>query len=174
MLGYAVTGGAAVAVLNGCKADTSDGWTPELLSEGQAKFLAELAETIIPTTDTPGAKAALVHRYIDNAIANTWEKEDQDKFLSKLPAIDELAVSLKGKSFIKLDNEERVAVITELADEYKKSDDDEHIFKVLKDLTVTGYFTSEIGATQALIYVPVPGPYQGCVPVADVGGTYAL
>lgn len=173
-LGYAVTGGAAVAVLNGCKADTSDGWKPAVMSEGQVAFLAEVVETIIPTTDTPGAKAAMVHRYIDEAIANNWEEDEKEAFLADLPSIDALAQNLKGSSFVKLDEAGKNEVMTALVRDYKKSEDDKHLFKILKDLTVTGYFTSEIGATQALVYDPVPGPYKGCIPVSNVGGTYSI
>jgi len=173
-LGYAVTGGAAVAVLNGCKADTSDGWVPKILSEGQAAFLAEVVETILPATDTPGAKAAMVHRYIDEAVANNWEPADQKRFIGQLPTIDSIAKNLKGASFVKLSEADRNAVMDELVRDYKKSEDEEHIFKVLRDLTATGYFTSEIGATQALVYDPVPGPYKGCIPVDEVGGTYSI
>ena len=46
----------------------------------------------------------------------------------------------------------------------KKTEDPPHYFKLMKDLTVQGYFTSEIGATKALRYVPVPGKYESCIP----------
>ena len=44
----------------------------------------------------------------------------------------------------------------------------------LKNLVVTGYFTSEVGAKQALIFDPVPGPYKGCIDFSEVKGVYAL
>jgi len=173
-LGYAVTGGAAVAVLNGCKADTAETWSPSFFTADQSNLLAELAETIIPTTDTPGAKTALVHRYMDEAIGNLWEAEDQEKFKMALPMVDATANKVGGKPFMELDQEGRNKTMAALAKDYNDGDTDEHIFKVLRDLTVTGYFTSEVGATQALKFEPVPGPYQGCIPESDVGGTWAL
>jgi len=175
MLGYAVTGGAAVAVLKGCKADTSDGWMPSILTNDQVAMLAEVAETIIPATDTPGAKAAMVHRYIDEAVKANFTKDEQERFLAALPLIDAKSQEVGQAKFVDLAAEKRDAVLSAFAKEAAEAEEkDEQLFTVLKDLTVTGYFTSEIGATQALVYDPVPGPYKGCIPVSEVGGTYAL
>ena len=75
-----------------------------------------------------------------------------------------------GKSFMEIDAAQRKALLTEIdaeAKKYmaeKKGEDPKHYFRMMKELTLLGYFTSEIGATQALRYVAVPGKYEGCVP----------
>jgi len=182
MLGYAVTGGTALAVLNGCKADTSDGWQPITLTAEQVQMLAEVAESIIPTTDTPGAKTAMVHRYIDEAISNNFTDGERERFFADLPQVDSQSQAIGKANFVDLSQKQKDAVLTVLASEAKEvhkaneaNDTEEpHIFTTLRELTATGYFTSELVATEVLVYDPVPGPYKGCIPVSDVGGTYAL
>jgi hypothetical protein len=69
-----------------------------------------------------------------------------------------------------IDGGQRKALLTEIDTEAKKymaektDEDPKHYFRMMKELTLLGYFTSEIGATQALRYVAVPGKYEGCVP----------
>ena len=70
ILGYTLTAGTAAALLQGCKAETKSDWTPKTLSQEQADLLAEICEAILPKTDTPGAKDALCHRYIDEMLTN--------------------------------------------------------------------------------------------------------
>ena len=172
-LGYAVTGGTALAVLNGCKADTSATWNPDTFTTDQSDLLAELAERIIPTTDTPGAKDALVHRYIDEAVKSNYSEEEKTSFMEGLQRIESMSDEKYGKSFVKISDEEKDTILQELADESKTAEGS-HIFTTLKNLIVTGYFTSEVGAKQALIFDPVPGPYKGCIDFSEVKGVYAL
>ena len=51
---------------------------------------------------------------------------------------------------------------------------DKPFFQRMKELTVTGYFTSEIGATKALEYLPIPGKFQGCIPLKPNQKAWAL
>jgi hypothetical protein len=114
---------------------------------------------IIPTTDTPGAKAAGVGPFIVKMIADCYKKEDQDAFKSGLQAFEGGCKENFGKSFVDCNNEQRTAALT--AAEANK---DSKFFRTMKELTVFGYFTSEIGCTQALRYEPVPGRYDGAYP----------
>lgn len=173
-LGYGLVGGASVAVMNGCKADTSVDWMPSFFTQEQIDVIAEAAERIIPKTDTPGAKEALVHRYIDEAVKNNFKKEEQDQALQIVGVFDKLAQEKHQKNFVKLSDEDKDGILQVLADAAKEEEGElKDVFRPLKSLVVTGYFTSEIGATQALIHDPIPGPYQGCIPLADVGGVYS-
>lgn len=175
-LGYSLVGGSAIAVMNGCKADTSVGWQPVFFTQDQAELLAEVAERIIPTTDTPGAKSAMVDRYIDEAVHNNYKPEDQKKFQKSIGIFNDLANEKFKKSFVKITDSQKDEVLNELAKAAKNANDDQgrHVFHEMRSLVVSGYFTSEIGATQALVYDPIPGPYQACIPLSDVGGTYSL
>lgn len=134
-----------------------------------AALLAEIAETIIPTTDTPGAKAAKVEEFIMLIMQDCTDPADRDRFYQGLDAFEASCRKDLGKGFIALDKAERIKALKQAeADAVKAKDkgsDKRPFFSEMKQLTMTGYFTSEIGATQALEYVHIPGSYQGCVPL---------
>jgi hypothetical protein len=123
-------------------------WRPELLSPGQGRVLAEIVETIIPATDTPGAKAARVHVFADLMLAHCVPS---DRRQTAVAAIDAL-----GERFMAASPDDRLAQLQAT---------DADALALLKELTILGYCTSEVGATQALAYVKVPGSYRGCVPL---------
>lgn len=177
-LGYGIVGGTSVAILNGCTADSSDGWKPSFFSVDQIDMLAEVAERIIPKTDTPGAKDALVHRYMDEAINNNFTKEEQEQAMQAIGVFDQMANEKYAKKYVNIADSEKDAILQTLADQAKAAkksgDNSPQIFPRLRELVAAGYFTSEVGATKALVYDPVPGPYIGCVPLSEVGGVYAL
>ena len=171
--GAVVFSGATAAFLGGCKADPSPNWKPKVLTGLQALNLERLVDRIIPVTDTPGAVDALVHRYIDEALKNNFSKEDRSLFIGELDSINDLSKKKFKKDIYQLMDAQTDELLTELADEWKKSDN-QHIFKKLRDMTVTGYVKSEEGATKHFVYDPVPGPYKGCIDFASVGRTYSL
>ena len=124
-------------------------WRPESLSPGQGHVLAEIVETIIPATDTPGAKAARVHVFVDLMLAHCTPAERRQAVLA---AIDTL-----GERFMAASADDRLAQLQAI---------DAGALALLKELTILGYCTSEIGATQALAYEKAPGAYRGCIPLA--------
>ncbi len=143
-----------------------DGVSIGLFSKAQVKLLNEIAETIIPATTTPGAKAAKTGQFMATIVSDCYEAKDQQDFMAGLLKLDQESKSRYGKTFMKASPKLRHDLLTELNTEQKaynqnrKSGDPKHYFRVMKDLVLWGYFTSEIGATQALRYVPVPGRYE--------------
>ena len=129
------------------------------VTPGQKDLLAELAETIIPTTDTPGAKAANVGPFIVRVMRDCYEKPAQESFYSSLAAVETRSQCQFNTTFARLDAAQKNTLVRQLAEQ------DKPFFLTLKELTVSGYFMSEIGATQALAYLPVPGQFNGCVPL---------
>ena len=121
-------------------------WQPELLSPAQGAVLAEVVETILPQTDTPGAKAARVHVFVDLALKRCATADQQRSAVTALDAL--------GPGFASLPPAERETRVKTI---------DPAALLLIRDLTLLGYFTSEVGATQALAYIPVPGDYRGCV-----------
>lgn len=174
--GYAFAIGASSAFVSGCTADESATWVPSALTSDQLALIEVATERILPKTDTPGANDALVHRYIDEALANVYKQEDKDRFISNLDQFDELAREKYKKKFVELKVDKMDDILTILAKEWKDGTNSEGtpIFKELRDLTLTGFATSEVGAKEFFIYDPIPGPYKGCIPLSEVGGTYAL
>lgn len=131
-------------------------------------LLAEICDTLIPTTDTPGAKAAGAHQFIIRVIRDCHELDAQKKFYDDLAKFDAECRSKQGKGFAELDPAGRNEAVKRLAQK------DKAFFKQLRQLTVTGYFTSEIGATQALAYLPIPGRFEGDVPLKPGQKVWAI
>ena len=174
IMGGAVSAPALMGILKGCAAKPTIDWKPVFLSSDQGILVSQVAEIIIPKTDTPGAKDVGVPSFIDQILNECYKKEDQDKFLSELKAFDEEAKKEYGDPFIELDAEKQAAFVTKVHDAAVKSEDAGSPTKrpfilTLKELTMLGYFTSEPGATQVLQYSPVPGAYKGCIPVSEAG-----
>ena len=138
------------------------------ISAEQETFLAEVADIIIPTTDSPGAKAAGVEKFIVRVMRDCYKKEDQEKFYAGLAKLDADSQAKFGKGFVELD-------LTQKNEMVKLSTvNDKPFFQRMKELTVTGYFTSEIGATKALEYLPIPGKFEGCIPLKPNQKAWAL
>jgi hypothetical protein len=134
----------------------------------QQALLAEVADTIIPTTDTPGAKAAGVEQFIVRVMRDCYQKDEQEKFYAGLAKLDADCKTAHGKGFAELDAAGRNAMLKQA------TVDNRAFFKVMKELTVTGYFTSEIGATKALEYLPIPGRFQGEIAMTPGQKAWAL
>lgn len=171
--GYTLTIGATSAIMSGCKADTATtGFAAKTFSTDEMLMLEKATERIWPKTNTPGANDALVHRYIDEAVTNNWKPEDRDKFKAGLVTIDDTARSKYKKKFVDLDENGQDDVLKMLAEKMKSGNKDDYsIFKELRSLTIAGFASSEVGATKFFVHNPVPGPYRGCVPLSEIGGT---
>jgi hypothetical protein len=132
--------------------------------------MEEVAETIIPTTDTPGAKAAGVGAFMATMAREGYDDDIFAVFRTGFDQIDTASRKHHGKAFLDSSPEERTALLTELdRDAWKHArekarNDPPHYFRLMKELTLMGYFSSEIGCTQALRYVERPGAYDGDVP----------
>jgi hypothetical protein len=138
------------------------------ITPAQEALLAEVAEVIIPTTDTPGAKVAEVHKFIIKVMADCYKKEESDRFFKGLDAIEENTKAKFGKPFVDCTLDQKTDILkaaeASAMQNRKDSNTGDPFFANMKSLTVTGYFTSEIGCTQALRYEPVPGKYIGDMP----------
>lgn len=179
--GYALTVGATSAFLSGCKADTttsSTDWKPSFFTQEEIDIIESASDRILPKTETVGAKDALVHRYADMAVMNNYSSEDQEAFRKNLKKFDEVARDKYKKNFVKLDDAGKDDVLQIMANDWKenkdKKDAPQSAFKEMRDITISGFASSEIAAKEFFIYNPVPGPYQGCIPFSEVNGTWAL
>lgn len=128
---------------------------PLPVSPAQETLLAQAVDTIIPTTDTPGAKAAGVEKFVLRVLRDCYRPDAQMRFYEGLARLDANAATVHGKGFADLSEPQRHSVMLATAKT------DRAFFLVLRQLTIAGYFTSEIGATKALAYLPVPGKFQG-------------
>lgn len=166
-------------LLNGCKADPKTDWSPSFLSEDELQLVSEIAEMILPKTETPGAKDAQCERYIDAALHVFAKPEEQKDFKTNLHIFDEKAKEKFTKAFLALNQNEKEKIMDLVVKDMKEFEaakkEGKHIFRRLKELTISGYCTSEVGVKGGLLeFRPVPGPYQGCIDYANIGKTWAL
>ena len=153
--------------LNGCKSteEKKVAFTSE-----DASYLDEIADTILPSTKTPGAKAAKVGSFMTVMVNDCYTENDQKVFFDGMQKLNDLSNKTNNKSFIESTPQQKHDLLVKLDKEQKdymknkKETDPSHYFRMMKELTLLGYFTSEIGCTQARRYVEVPGRFDGCVP----------
>lgn len=135
------------------------------ISADQESLLAELAETIIPKTTSPGAKDISAHRFALKMMDDCRSKEDQEKFLAGLTAFEKQAEKISGKSFIKQSAAERKVVLNEMEKNKESKDDAIGFYRTMKRLTIQAYSSSEFFLTKVQVYELIPSRYHGCVPV---------
>ncbi|WP_372778264.1 gluconate 2-dehydrogenase subunit 3 family protein [Litorivivens sp.] len=143
------------------------------LNETQRATCSVLAEMIIPRTDTPGAIDAGVPHFIELMVSDWYTNTERTIFLEGLATLNSYCLKEHGSPFLTCSQEDQIAALTHmevLASGYKSKlsampfakEVDEHVpfFGKLKELTVIGYYTSEVGAKQELIYQPMPMEYR--------------
>lgn len=187
--GVALVGGTSL--LASCTRDRSAAQAGVgTFTAGDVAFLDEVAETILPETKTPGAKAAKTGAFMALMVTDTYKPEDQTVFRNGMQQLDEESKKESGKDFLSATPAQRLALLERLDKEAKdyhdskearkraseteqkttppdtteKADEPEHYFRMMKELTLLGYFTSEIGCTQAQRYAETPGRFDPCIP----------
>ncbi|MGI9262889.1 MAG: gluconate 2-dehydrogenase subunit 3 family protein [Woeseiaceae bacterium] len=177
----AMLGGVALvgqsAMLAGCAAQpegrAGSGAANDLFTDRDIALLDEIAETILPETSTPGAKAAGVGPFMALMVADTYYPDDQDIFRKGLQDLQTRSLVNYGAHFIAIPAARRLELVQALdADQhlYMETRIDgmpTHYFRMIKELTLLGYFTSEIGYTQAMRYMETPGSYDPCAPYEE-------
>lgn len=158
ILGYTLAASTSTALISGCHAEPRNEFIADSLSHDLLLIVKKFADRILPATDTPGAIDAGVHVFIDQTITHFFTAEEKSNFIAGLKEIDDMAMKKYQMQFVKLSNTKTDDMI------YKLSKDPKSIFKIMKELTVAGFFSSEVGQMQVLNYNNNPGPYQGCTP----------
>lgn len=186
--------GANLFIEGGCTSSNSTKDVISFFTPERISFMDEIAETILPATKTPGAKAAKVGQFMSVMVRDCYTEADQKTFMEGFEKLDEASKKKNGKNFLESDVPQRTALFIELDAESKKymteRNDREakkysssaayamernyltkgkeispaHYFAMMKQLTLLGFFTSEVGATQALRYKETPGRYDGNMP----------
>ncbi|AKP51234.1 Twin-arginine translocation pathway signal [Cyclobacterium amurskyense] len=163
MMGGTMVG--ANVILTGCAPDSQiEGLD---FSEDELAYMDEIGEAIIPTTDTPGAKAAGIGSFMAMMVKSTYTEEQQKSFINGLNKLKSDFKAANKKDFMDATVEERTNFLNQvnkkaMVPATEDNKEDKYIL-MIKDLTLLGYFTSEIGATQALRFVETPGRYEPCI-----------
>jgi hypothetical protein len=203
----ALLGGAALAGGDGLLAFSFDAAAvSRAMAQGVGAFRAadvalldEIADTILPETSTPGAKAAKVGAFMALMVTATYTEQAQQVFRDGLRQLDEACQKAHRQSFMAALPAQRLVVLEALDREQKTAteqrapaprsrapvagpldapsatpqDEPPHYFRLMKELALLGYFTSEIGYTQAMRYVEAPGRFDPCVPHAPGDKSWA-
>ena len=198
------------------------GWRPDTLTAGQRELVATVAEHIIPATDTPGARAAGVDRFVDAMLTDYYKADERSRFLQGLAELDARAAKEHGAPFLKTTAAQQVALLTTMdAESYppqrvletaeplnaerarmrdslarqsstgptvsdptrpsvdggggeaaRREAERGWFFRRMKELTLLGYYTSEMGAMQELKVNPM-GIYRGDIPYRSIGHAWA-
>ena len=204
--------------------------TADPFTDDEIAFLDEVAETILPETSTPGAKAAETGAFMALMVTDTYTEEEQETFREGMRRLNEACQEMHGTSFMEATPEQRTALLEQLDQEqmefmraraerqddpnppmpadtlakvtpdtaYAESADSAqadayvpgqrqenapgvgagagatitaydpvHYFRMMKELALLGYFTSEIGYNQAMRYIETPGRFDPCVPYEE-------
>lgn len=221
--GLTFVGGSGL--LEACTKDrpvVQQGDTVGAFQADDVAFLDEVADTILPTTKTPGAKAAKTGAFMALMVNDTYEPDQQKVFRDGMKTLDAASQKMNGKSFMQSTPEQRLALLTQIDKEAKQygdavaaaraakskpaatqagsaaqttdtgkaaadkrlpdqrkenapnpdagagaaitADSPPHYFRMMKELAMLGYFTSEIGMTQAQRYQETPGRWDPCLP----------
>ena len=167
----------ASSLLNSCSPSSKKvDWNPKYLNEDEAFFLNEISNTIIPNTEFPGALAVGVPKEIEDYVFNVFENDKIENFRNELNQLDDhLNNSDIEKTFYESSLKEKVVILNKLQKSNKNPYRD--IYLKIKSSTATSYFRSVVGATQVLTYngpSVVLGDYKGCIPLEEVGKTWAI
>ena len=141
-----------------------------MFTADEVALLDEMAEAILPATATPGAKDAQCGPFIALMVQDCYTKEDQAIFRTGMTTLNEECQKAHGHPFMQSSPAERLALLTAIDKEAKTYQDartgdaPNHYFRMMKELTLLGFFTSEVGMNKALRYAETPGRFDPCVP----------
>jgi hypothetical protein len=152
-LGAAATLSASLGVGESLAQTPAPG-APAFFTADELALVDELSELIIPADDhSPGARAAKVAEYIDARLAEAWDEKDKTTWRNGLKLVDQLAHEKSGKTFMQSSPDERIAVLTRMAQhEGKPQSPPEVFFAELKERVVYAYYTSKVGIRQEMEY----------------------
>ena len=137
------------------------------LSSAQGSVLSAAAERILPRTDTPGAIDVGVPAFIDRFYGEFMKPDERRLLVGALDEIEKAAGTAHGASFATLAPPQQDAVLRTVATAQQGKDPSS--FGWLRSVTILGYFTSEEVGKKVLHYDPVPGAFDGCLPIDQVG-----
>ena len=192
--GAALTGGDRVFALSfddaAIAVATEQGTS--LFAAADVALLDEIAETILPETSTPGAKAAKTGAFMALMVTEAYDARQQQVFRAGLGQVDEACRTAHGVAFMQATPAQRLSVVEALDREQKSAmdartparttrapaapgapDEPAHYFRMMKELALVGYFTSEIGYTKAMRYRESPGRFDPCAPHAPGDKSWA-
>lgn len=184
LLGFAVSGSTMAGVLAGCSAtEPKTAWTPIGLTAHQAATLSAMVDHLLPKSSTPGAVELGVDRFIDALLKDFFSSDGRQAFAAGLDGVDvdahrfgasfaALTPAQKDQLFQKYEASSPAPDPTVWGASISEKPAAPSFYRQFKELALVGYFTSETVGKTILKYDPVPGRFDGCIPLADVGNLW--
>lgn len=173
------------SLLQSCKETSRLNWQPQFLSMKHAELISTLVDTILPKTETPGGLEMKVDMFIDLVYGKINGEEGQEAMKKGMDEFDSKSKEKFGDRFADLSPENRIEFLKMEETSSPKfngsvwgtavgKQEPVGFYRNLKSTALWGYFSSEEIGLNVLSYDPVPGPYQGCIPLSEVGNTWSL
>jgi hypothetical protein len=178
LMGGTVSASGILAIERGYSATTATASKPVVLKPPQVAIVSAVAEIMSPRTDTPGALDVGVPGFIDLMLRDVYTQDDRERYLAGVAELDAAAHGEHGKKFVALESAQQIALVRKfhdaaLIEERRLLRSHAHLRRpfilMTKELTLLGFFTSDVGATQVLQYVAVPGSFHACIPLEQAG-----
>ena len=158
---------------------------PRTLNAHQDATVKAMAELILPRTDTPGATDVGVSEFIDLMLTEWYDEQDRSRFLNGLADVDRRTKALFGQNFVEGSPDQQAEILSWLGEKMTEESvaagagprqrgssqrSSMSFYPILRRLTLTAYYTSEAGATDALHFQVIPDSHAGCVAVPSAKG----
>ncbi|MGR3810524.1 gluconate 2-dehydrogenase subunit 3 family protein [Jiulongibacter sp. NS-SX5] len=185
MAGVAASGPSLLSLLQSCKEQTRLNWSPQFLSVKQAETISTLVDLILPKTSTPGGLEMKVDMFFDLVYGKLFSAEAKEGWNAQFEEFNALAKEKYGAEFDDLQKDDQIVMLKDQEKSTPKfngsvwgtavgEQEPVGFYRSLKSTILWGYFSSEEIGEKVLTYDPIPGPYQGCIPLSEVGNTYSL
>jgi hypothetical protein len=172
ILGYSLSAGAAMSVLEGCQ--RGSGTYQTLFFDRQVySVIGKLVDRILPATEIPGGLEVSVDQFVDLMLALASPHSEQEKFRAGYQILEAVSREKFGRKAVKCNDDQLEQLLKEVAG-LPADHAGQFFFRKLKGLALLGYFTSEKIGTEVLNYDPVPGEFRGCIPLAEVGKSWTI
>jgi hypothetical protein len=164
LLGFALSPSILTGVM---QAQPASGRQSRYLSPRQLDIAGAVIDRILPRTDTPGALDVGVLVFVDLMYGEFMTEEERRRFISGIELVESASLSAYQTRYGRLELALRERILQAVAE--ASADQEKSFYLQIKELAIVGYFTSEEVAKNILRYEPVPGPFQGCIPLSEVG-----
>ena len=173
------------SLLQSCKTETRLDWQPEFFTEAEAKTISALIDTILPTTDSPGGLDVKADMFIDKVVAQTYDAEGQQNMRKAIAVFNATSKEKYGSVFYDLSDADKASMLQEEESKAPKfnpgiwgttvgEQKPVGFYRSMKSMAIWAYFTSEEIGENVLSYDPIPGGYEACKPLSDVGNRWSL
>ena len=185
LAGLTVSGASLTTLMQSCQEQSRLDWEPLFFSKKQAETVSAMADTFLPTTETPGALDLKADLFVDLMCKKHLSPTDQEHVMKGCQEFMQTCRSTYGKDYPDLNAEEKAEYLKtagEKANTFNPAvwgsplgkQEPLDFYRRVKQFTLVGYFTSEEVGKNILVYDPIPAEQKGCIPVDEVGNAWTL